>query len=163
MLTVENRFQIFAGVTDSPTDTGFTIFSSSTLVFKHLPPELNADVLSSLTWSVKTSSFDQSEINGLQLVVPHPTTSKPCLRYHEPWPQEKTQFDATSVTIDGQDSDISAVICDIIDKTLHDRRVAYYHTWHKGDLVVSDNVLMMHTRSDFKAGSDRELWRIHFD
>ena len=46
---------------------------------------------------------------------------------------------------------------------LHDRRVAYWHAWEKGDMVISDNVLAMHTRSDFNAGCDRELWRIHFD
>jgi alpha-ketoglutarate-dependent taurine dioxygenase len=86
------------------------------------------------------------------------------LRYHEPWPQEKTKFDATTVTIEGQGlPGSSEAICAAIDETLHDRRVAYYHAWEQGDLVVSDNVLMMHTRSDFTAGSDRELWRVHFD
>jgi alpha-ketoglutarate-dependent taurine dioxygenase len=102
-------------------------------------------------------------MNGLQLVVPHPTTGKPCLRYHEPWTQDKTKFEATNVTIEGQEAAISSAICAAIDETLHDRRVAYYHAWYKGDLIVSDNILMMHTRSDFTAGTDRELWRIHFD
>jgi alpha-ketoglutarate-dependent taurine dioxygenase len=56
-----------------------------------------------------------------------------------------------------------ASLCAAIDEVLYDRRVAYYHAWDKGDLLISDNVLMMHTRSDFTAGTDRELWRIHFD
>ena len=90
---------------------------------------------------------------GLPLVVPHPTTGKPCLRYHEPWPQSKTKFDATDVCIDGLGEEAGR----------HDRRVAYWHAWEKGDMVISDNVLAMHTRSDFNAGCDRELWRIHFD
>lgn len=95
------------------------------------------------------------------MVINHPTTGAPCIRYHEPWPQSKTAFDATSVTID--DNDESEMICDAITELLHDRRIAFYHVWEKGDLLVNDNILMMHTRSGFTAGSDRELWRIHFD
>ena len=94
-------FQFFTGVTSSPKETGFTLFSSSTLVFRALPAWLTPEVLSCLTWSVSTSSFDQTKMVGLPLVVPHPTTGKPCLRYHEPWPQSKTKFDATDVCIDG--------------------------------------------------------------
>ncbi|PHH89531.1 hypothetical protein CDD83_5838 [Cordyceps sp. RAO-2017] len=163
LVPVPPHFQIFLSPTPSPRHTGFTIFSSSTLVFKHLPPELSAESLASKTWAVSTTSFDQTKMHGIPLVQPHPTTGKPCLRYHEPWPQSKTRFDATSVEIDGHDEAESAAICDVIDSVLHDRRVAYYHVWDKGDILVSDNILMMHTRSDFTAGSDRELWRIHFD
>ena len=72
-------------------------------------------------------------------------------------------FDATHVSIDGQSEEASRAICRAIDSVLHDRRVVYYHAWDKGDLVLSDNVLMMHTRSDFTAGCERELWRIHLD
>jgi alpha-ketoglutarate-dependent taurine dioxygenase len=57
----------------------------------------------------------------------------------------------------------SADVCKVLDNLLHDRRVVYYHSWQKGDILVSDNILTMHTRSDFKGGADRELWRIHFD
>ncbi|KAM0425779.1 hypothetical protein ACHAPT_009029 [Fusarium lateritium] len=163
LVSTPPQFQLFEGATASPRDTGFTIFSSSTLFFKYLPKWLKVEELSKLTWSVSTSSFDQTVLKGLPLVVPHPTTEKPCLRYHEPWPQSKTQFDATDVVIEGQEPGESASICAAIDATLYDRRVAYYHAWDKGDIVVSDNVLMMHTRSDFTAGIDRELWRIHFD
>lgn len=157
------RFQFFAGVTESPKDTGFTIFSSSTSIFHKLPKWLSVEHLSTLTWSVATSSFDATTLNGIPLVIAHPVTGKPCLRYHEPWPASKTKFDATSVTIDGVSEDESARICAVLDELLHDRRVAYYHAWDKGDLVISDNILMMHTRSDFHSGSPRELWRIHFD
>ncbi|KAJ4328974.1 hypothetical protein N0V84_000545 [Fusarium piperis] len=157
------QFQLFEGATASPRDTGFTIFASSTLFFKNLPKWLKVEELSKLTWSVSTSAFDQTIMKGLPLVIPHPTTEKPCLRYHEPWPRSRTQFDATDVVIEGQEPVESAAICAAIDATLYDRRVAYYHVWDKGDIVVSDNVLMMHTRSDFTAGIDRELWRIHFD
>jgi alpha-ketoglutarate-dependent taurine dioxygenase len=154
---------VFQGATDSPRDTGFTLFSSSTLFFKYLPPWLKEQSLSKLTWSVSTSAFNNTVLGGLPLVVPHPTTGKPCLRYHEPWPQSRTRFDASEVTIEGYETAQSKAICAAIDLALYDRRVVLYYVWEKGDILVSDNFLMMHTRSEFKAGVDRELWRIHFD
>lgn len=134
------------------------------MVFKYLPPKLQLEYLRGLTWSVSTSSFNSTTLRGLPLVVDHPETGRPCLRFHEPWPQSKTKFEATEVEIEnaGETSD-SSTICDTLTELLHDRRVAYYHAWEQGDLLISDNVLAMHTRSDFKAGCDRELWRINFD
>ncbi|UKZ57265.1 hypothetical protein TrVGV298_011118 [Trichoderma virens] len=163
LISTPPRFQIFVGATSSPRDTGFTLFASSTLFLKYLPDWLKLGALSEMTWTVSTASFNQTVLKGLPMIVSHPTTGKPCLRYHEPWPQSKTQFEPTNVTIDGLKAADSAAICEAIDSVLHDRRVAYYHVWDKGDIVVSDNILMMHTRSDFNSGSDRELWRIHFD
>ncbi|KAL5085807.1 hypothetical protein Trisim1_009878 [Trichoderma cf. simile WF8] len=163
LVSTPPRFQIFVGATSSPRDTGFTLFASSTLFLKYLPDWLRLGALSEMTWTVSTASFNATVLKGLPMIVSHPTTGKPCLRYHEPWPQSKTQFEPTNVTIDGLKAADSAAICEAIDSVLHDRRVAYYHVWDKGDIVVSDNILMMHTRSDFNSGSDRELWRIHFD
>ncbi|KAK9419714.1 putative TauD/TfdA-like domain-containing protein [Seiridium unicorne] len=158
------RFQFFTSVTTSPKDTGFTLFSSSTLMFKYLPREHQLEYLRKLTWTVSTSSFGATVLRGLPLVVSHPETGRPCIRFHEPWPQSKTSFEATNVEIDnaGETSE-STTICDTLTDLLHDRRIAYYHAWEKGDLLVSDNVLAMHTRSDFTAGCDRELWRINFN
>jgi alpha-ketoglutarate-dependent taurine dioxygenase len=158
------RFQFLTSVTTSPKDTGFTLFSSSTMMFKYLPPSLQLQYLRCLTWSVSTSSFNATVLRGLPLVVNHPQMGRPCLRFHEPWPQSKTKFDATNVEIEDASGDWdSTAICDALTELLHDRRVAYYHAWEKGDLLVSDNILAMHTRSDFKARCDRELWRINFE
>lgn len=153
------RFQFFVAVTPSPRDTGFTLFSSSRLAFNHLPKKHSLKYLESLAWSVKTASFDQSVISAMPLVMAHPYTGQPCLRYHERWPQEKTRFDPTEVEIENGDQSV----CDTLEELLHDRRVCYWHSWQEGDLVVNDNISMLHTRSSFEAGVDRELWRIHFD
>ncbi|KAK4618684.1 Isocyanide synthase xanB [Fulvia fulva] len=164
------KFQLFTSVTTSPKDTGFTLFSTSTLLSKYLPKDLPLEKLKTLTWSVSTSSFNAIALRNLPLVVDHPDTGKPCLRFHEPWPQEKTRFDATDINIENargisEDGTVwtSKEICEILTDLLHDRRVCCYHSWEKGDLLVSDNILAHHTRSDFKSGSERELWRIHFE
>ncbi|RFU81260.1 pyoverdine biosynthesis [Trichoderma arundinaceum] len=136
LISTPPRFQIFVGATSSPRDTGFTLFSSSTLFLKYLPEWLKLEALSEMTWTVQTASFDQTVLKGLPMISSHPTTGKPCLRYHEPWPQSKTQFEPTHVSIDGLGAADSAAICEAIDSVLHDRRVAYYHVWDKGDIVL---------------------------
>ncbi|KAH9905169.1 putative pyoverdine/dityrosine biosynthesis protein [Xylariomycetidae sp. FL2044] len=163
LVSVPPRFQFFTAVTASPKDTGFTLFSSSSVVFRHLPKHLPLDYLRRLTWSVSTSSFNSTVLRNIPLVTDHPTTGAPCLRYHEPWPETKTKFEATNVKIENASAIEGAAVCEALDSLLHDRRVSYWHAWEKGDLLISDNVLAMHTRSDFTAGCDRELWRIHFD
>lgn len=157
------RFQFFTAVTPSPKDTGFTLFASSTAVFKYLPSNLPLEFLKQQTWSVSTSSFENTNLRNLPLVVKHPTTGAPCLRYHEHWPESKTKFEATHISIDNQPPETRGAIVRELELLLHDRRVAYYHAWEKGDLLVNDNILTMHTRSDFTSGCERELWRIHFD
>ncbi|KAB8237017.1 isocyanide synthase xanB [Aspergillus alliaceus] len=161
MVSCPPKFQFFTGMTPSPKDTGFTLFSASHLIWHYLPPNYTLEELSKLSWKVETVSFDEARLTDLPLVEPHFAHGRPCLRYHEPWPQEKTAFDPTYITIQGVPN--SAEICRTLDSLLHDRRVAYWHSWEEGDWVVSDNVTMMHTRSSFTAKSDRCLRRIHVD
>lgn len=162
MLISTSRFQFFVGVTTSPKNTGFTLFASSRSVFQYLPDWLTVEDMTRMSWSMSTT-VNHPDLRAMPLVISHPTTGRPCLRYHEPWPASKTRLHSTAVTIDERKPAQSVKICEAIDKVLHDRRVAYYHAWHKGDMIISDNILMMHTRSDFKHGGDRELWRIHLD
>ncbi|KAF2127515.1 hypothetical protein P153DRAFT_424165 [Dothidotthia symphoricarpi CBS 119687] len=111
-----------------------------TRCFPHLPRNRPLEHLKQLTWWVSTPSFGNSSIHGLPLVVDHPSTGQPCLRYHERWPQEKTWFDPTDVVIRNEDNST----CEVLESLLHDRRICYWH-------------------SSFQAGVDRELWRILFD
>lgn len=179
------RFQFFTAVTPSPPQTGYTLFASSRLLFEYLPQGVGMEMLEGMTWSVRTTSFEGAVIEGLKLVVEHPETGRPCLRFHERWPQEKTPFEPTEVAVqsanvsksgNGNKSENvsksgngtntkteSQSVCDVIEALLHDRRVCYWHAWEQGDVLVNDNIAMLHTRSEFKAGVDRELWRIHFD
>lgn len=156
------RFQFFTAVTPSPSDTGYTLFSTSRLIFQYLPQNVPLEKLKGLTWKVSTASFDSSNIKDMQLITSHPSTAQPCLRYHERWPQAKTRFDPTFVEIDTNDKG-GENICDVLELLMHDRRVCYWHAWEEGDMLVSDNFSTLHTRSSFTANSQRELWRIHFD
>lgn len=163
LVSTPPRFQFFTAVTPSPPDTGFTLFTSSTSLFRLLPQDLPLSCLEGRTWRVSTGAFDATSVGGLPLVRRHPTTGNPCLQYHERWPSSRTRFEPTHVELEGMNEEENNQVCNILEELLHDRRAVYWHTWEKGDLLVSDNLLTMHTRSDFRSGADRELWRIHFD
>lgn len=157
------RLQFFTAVSESTPGTGYTLFSASSRIWKHLPPGFSLEGLKQLKWSVKTTAWNSLKLSDLSLVEQHPTTGQPVLRYHEQWPRCKTAFDTSEVQIRDVEDATSKIICESLDGLLHDRRVCYWHCWERGDLLVSDNVAMLHTRTGFTGGSDRELWRIHID
>ncbi|KAK4185492.1 Pyoverdine/dityrosine biosynthesis protein-domain-containing protein [Podospora australis] len=164
--SVPPRFQMFTAVTPGDPGTGFTLFAASRLLFRYMPQDkLTLEDLRKMTMEVNTTSFAGVALTGLPIVVDHPTTGLPCLRYHEHWPQSKTKFDPMDTTIDpvGIEGHTDESVRGILDDLLYDRRVCYRHAWKKGDIVISDDFAMMHTRTEFVSGGDRELWRIHLD
>ncbi|KAL7920264.1 hypothetical protein ACQKWADRAFT_322317 [Trichoderma austrokoningii] len=141
------QFQLFMGATSSPKNTGYALFESSIHIFKHLPDWLRLEDMAAMTWTVSTDAFCNIIIRELPLVKTHPTTGKPCLR--------------RIISLEPADS---KAVFEAINGIFHGRRVVYFHSWEKGDVVVNDiNTLMLHTRSEFISGADRVLWRIHFD
>lgn len=166
------RFQWFVAKSPSPPNTGFTLFASSAVFFKHLPAEYTVERLRKMTWGFRNIGWDATlsspVLLSMPLIIDHPTTGLPCLRYHEPWPQSKTKYRPSEVVIEGDGErefspEESKALCALFDEILYDRRVCLYHSWEQGDLAVADNTLMMHTRTDLPAGCDRELWRMHLD
>ncbi|PRP83177.1 pyoverdine/dityrosine biosynthesis protein, partial [Planoprotostelium fungivorum] len=54
--------------------------------------------------------FNETKLTKLPLITLHPSLNTPCLRFHEPWPQEKTAFQPTFTIIEGQQDLTSKVI-----------------------------------------------------
>lgn len=98
-------------------------------------------------------------MRNIPLVEPHPVSNEPCVRWHEPWPEWKTKFSNFMVRIENGGQDY----IELIRRMLYDRRVCLYFSWMEGDVLVSDNFAMLHTRTEYEGGSDRELWRIDID
>ncbi|KAI1747701.1 Pyoverdine/dityrosine biosynthesis protein-domain-containing protein [Xylaria castorea] len=157
MVSSPPRYQYFAAVTPSTRGSGYTLFASSPLLFKNLPAPHTVETLRGLTWDCRNSSSCEEYVKGIGLVAPHPETGEDCLRYHEPWPQWKTKFTYNRISIENGPQ----WIIDVVDEALYDRRATLWFEWTEGDVLVSDNYKMMHTRTGFNATEDRELWRIH--
>ncbi|KAF5646711.1 Pyoverdine biosynthesis [Fusarium tjaetaba] len=152
-------FQFFTAPVVAPEGTGYTLFASSRLFFKYLRAPYSAERFEKIRWNMDNDGFWNAKMKDLPLVVRHPETNAPCLRWHEPWDETKTKFSTCTVTL----SNDEAEIIDVITKLLYDRRVVLRFTWRKGDWLVNDNTSMLHTRTGYTSGCDRELWRIHFD
>ncbi|GME45907.1 Taurine catabolism dioxygenase TauD/TfdA [Neofusicoccum parvum] len=156
-------FQMFTAVTASPRGTGHTLFATSPLVFAHLGGGYTAEGLRGKKWLVDTESFDNSHFGDLPLVVAHPSTGAPCLRYHEDWPQERTRFTPTRIHIQDLDAAEDDRLRAALERALYDRRACLYQGWERGDVLVNDNILTMHTREGYTSKFGRELWRLHID
>ncbi|KAI5918483.1 putative pyoverdine/dityrosine biosynthesis protein [Camillea tinctor] len=166
-----SRFQFITAATASVKDSRVMTFSNSSLVLKYLPTHLSLDYLRKLTWTTTSSAppMDglglRTGLRDMPLIVDHPRTKTPCLRYGQMRPQPETKLGEARVVSSEKIRNMpdSLAIREILDGLLQDRRVAYHHAWANGDLVVNDNMLTMHTKSSFTAGGDGEMWRIYFD
>lgn len=153
------RFQYFTCVSTAPKGTGYTLFASSRLFFKYLQEPYSVERLEKVRWRMDNDGFWDAKIADLPLVVRHPTYNTPCMRWHEPWPASKTKYSTCDITIENDTQEI----CGVVDTMLYDWRVCLRFSWEQGDILVSDNVAMLHTRTSYEDDCDREMWRIHFD
>ncbi|KAF2658353.1 Clavaminate synthase-like protein [Lophiostoma macrostomum CBS 122681] len=150
-------YQYFTCIATAPKGSGYTLFASSRLFWRYLPTPWSVERLDKVTWGTLNTGFWKMTQEGLALVVRHPITKEPCLRWHEPW--SKTKYSTCELIIENDDE----ALIEAVNSLLYDRRVCLRFSWEEGDLLVNDNVSMLHTRTAYEGGSDREMWRIHFD
>ncbi|KAL4926432.1 Pyoverdine/dityrosine biosynthesis protein-domain-containing protein [Aspergillus undulatus] len=153
------RYQFFTCQAAAAEDDGFTLFASSRLFMRYLPEPWTVERLEKVTWSMENDGFRDAKVYNLPLVIKHPDTGQPSLRWHQPWGPEDTKFSTCDVTIDNDDVSLIA----LVDRLTYDYRVCKRFSWKVGDALVSDNISMLHTRTSFQTECNRELWRIHCD
>ncbi|KAJ5688866.1 Pyoverdine biosynthesis [Penicillium macrosclerotiorum] len=152
-------YQFFTCPATAPKGSGYTLFASSRLFFRYLPLPWTAERLQNITWAMDNDGFWDAKLKNLPLIVKHPVSGLPCVRWHQPWDSTKTKFSTCDVKIENDD----ASLIKVIDQVTYDQRVCLRFEWEKGDLLISDNTSMLHTRTGYISDCDRELWRIHFD
>ena len=152
-------YQFFTCPATAPKGSGFTLFASSRLFWRYLPLPWTSDRLQKVTWAMDNDGFWDAKLKNLPLTVKHPVSGQPCLRWHQPWDSTKTKFSTCDVTIENDDNSLVKVI----DQITYDHRVCLRFEWERGDLLISDNTAMLHTRTGYMSDCERELWRIHFD
>lgn len=159
-------FQFFTCPATAPKGSGYTLFASSRLFFRYLPlhhPRWSLERLAKATWAMDNDGFWDAKVKNLPLVVRHPVTGLPCLRWHQPWDRTRTKFSTCAVSIEDVGAEDSEELVRLVDRLLYDFRVCVRFEWEKGDMLVSDNSAMLHTRTGYASECERELWRIHFD
>lgn len=152
------HFQYFVSQSAAqPGDGCYTLFSSSDLFARYLPQAYNIRKLEKIKWTCRSPGFQDHVMEGMPLVVRHPTRNSPCIRWHQPWPKWRTAYAFAEISIDNG----SQGLIPLIDSLLFDRRVCLRFSWQEGDILVSDNFAMLHARTSFSTDHSRELWRIH--
>ena len=159
LILLPRRFQLFSAIAEAPRGSGYTLFAESRLFFQYLHAPNNLSRLQAVKWRLFSSGYWRTKMQHMSLVVAHPVTGVPCLRWQESWPESKTKYSTTEVEIENDDQDIA----DMINRLLYDRRVCLRFGWERGDILLADNTSMMHTRTAFTDECERELWRIHLD
>ncbi|KDO18156.1 hypothetical protein SPRG_16431 [Saprolegnia parasitica CBS 223.65] len=103
------------------------------------------------------------------IVSRHPVTGEEILRFHEPWGADRTEYQPTTITIqkkDGGSEDEYATeqawCFETLVPLLYDATFCYSHQWRKGDFVLSDNFVQLHSRTPM-AKVGREIQRIHIN
>ncbi|KAI4172377.1 MAG: hypothetical protein LQ343_003636 [Gyalolechia ehrenbergii] len=156
------KFQYFTSIAAAQKGSGYTLFASSRLFFKYLPAPYTVERLEAAKWRIDNAGLwdaDNLPLTDLPLVVRHPETNSPCLRWHESWSVSKHRSSTCEITMQNDSQDI----VQLVDRMVYDRRVCLRFTWEQGDILLSDNTAMLHTKTAFTGGSDREIWRIHVD
>lgn len=152
-------YQFFTCPATAPKGSGYTLFASSRQFFRYLPLPWTLERFEKVNWGMENDGFWDAQLKNLPLVVKHPVTGQPCLRWHQPWDSSKTKFSTCDVTIENDEQSVK----EVVDRILYDYRVCLRFSWEKGDMLVNDNTAMLHTRTSYISECDRELWRIHFD
>jgi alpha-ketoglutarate-dependent taurine dioxygenase len=153
------KYQLFTCLATAPRGSGYTLFSSSKRFFQELPRAHSLEQLDNVTWALEQSSFWSARLENQKLVIRHPVTGLPCIRWHQPWDGSKTRFSTSKVWMENAGEDVFH----LVDRLTYDRRVCLYFEWDAGDVLVNDNIGMLHTRTEYTSDCARELWRIHFD
>ncbi|KAI1124426.1 Pyoverdine/dityrosine biosynthesis protein-domain-containing protein [Nemania abortiva] len=152
-------YQYFTCLATAPKGDGYTLFCNSRLVFRYLPVPWTLERLEPVTWEMTNDGFWSNVHKGLPLVVRHPVTNAPCVRWHSPWDGDKTKYSTYKIVIENEDQSL----VQLIEKITYDFRTCLRFSWERGDLLVNDNVSMLHTRTSYTSNCDREMWRIHLD
>jgi alpha-ketoglutarate-dependent taurine dioxygenase len=153
------RYQYFTCLSTAPKGDGYTLFANSRLFFQNLPAPFTLERLRKATWSMVNDGFWSAKQTELPLVVRHKETGAACLRWHQPWTE--TKFSKYFIEIENDEA--AEELVNVINKLVYDYRVCLRFGWEQGDLLINDNVAMLHTRTAFSGACEREMWRIHFD
>ncbi|MFC5184564.1 FAD-dependent oxidoreductase [Actinomadura harenae] len=140
---------------------GATLFSDTTRVIAGAAPG-TLDLWRALTFRYERPLGGEMLSRSCPLVVEHPHTGEPTLRFTEPVPDGVHILNPPNLTLERAPSGCdSAEAIQQIRDALYDPRYMYAHRWRVGDIVLADNRALLHTREPYPPGTERHLLRAH--
>ncbi|KAI0204668.1 Clavaminate synthase-like protein [Astrocystis sublimbata] len=113
-----------------------TLFASSELFVRYLPQAYNVKRLEKIRWTCHSPGRLNNTKKDIPLIFNHPTLNAPCIRWNPPW------HGSANISIDNG----SQSLVSLVDRLLLDRRVCLRFAWQEGDVVISDNWAMLHSK-----------------
>ncbi|KAI1355328.1 Clavaminate synthase-like protein [Xylaria sp. FL0043] len=119
----------------------YTLFASSDLFARYLPQAYNISKLEKIRWSWKSQRVPQLSMEHIPLVIRHPIRNSPCICWHQPWERREQSQNLAHLNIENG----SQGLIPLISNLLVDRRVCLRFARQGGDIIVCDNLAMLHT------------------
>ncbi len=91
------------------------------------------------------------------LIIPHPRTGEPTLRYAEP----VADLNPIHVHVVGLPASEQETLMAELKQKLYAPSRLYAHTWRTGDIVLADNHALLHGRNAFQSVTRRHLRRVN--
>ena len=156
------EFQLFNCLHAPAEDEGGrTTFLDTEALLAHTPREVIErwrDV--SVTYRIRQVVHYGGQVCS-SLLVEHPRTGKPVLRYNEPAQEGERFLNRHALQYHGIEPDQVLAFEQDLQARLHDPRFYYGHAWQQNDVVIADNFSLLHGREAFTARSARHLQRVH--
>jgi alpha-ketoglutarate-dependent taurine dioxygenase len=143
---------------------GATLFINCAVACQELPADLRSELLEADTVHRFDPRIRLGEAYGSSgvpeggwhtihpAVLPHPITGVPIL-YVSPW---------FTTAIAGRDDQSSRSLLSRLLEHLRDPAFLYRHEWQPGDLVLWDNLVLIHAREPYDESKRRILWKYEF-
>ncbi|MEV0536282.1 TauD/TfdA family dioxygenase [Kitasatospora sp. NPDC050463] len=153
------RYFFFQCLDATPGAGGETVFSDTTAVYRDADPELR-DLWAriSVTYTTEKMVHYGGEVTE-KLVARHPGTGVPVLRFAEPL-DPAVYKNPVSVRVDGIDGAKAEEFVASMAERLHRPAYCYAHDWRRGDIVIADNIALVHGRNAFNGPTSRHLQRV---
>ncbi len=140
---------------------GRTTFSNTVLALKNAPAEHKA------LWQKATGTY-QRKMEFYQsktvspIVTEHPHRGFAVIRYNEPPSDKQGHFvNPPDLQFTGIGHEESTQLHQSLKEALYSPAHFYAHEWQTGDIVIADNLSLLHGREKFVTGSPRHLQRVH--
>ena len=147
-----------------PGSGGDTLFANAKLAYRSLPEELRSrlgglkvrhqkDFISRLSKDDPAPAAGNAELQATRpLALEHPVTRERLLYLCR-------RYNPSILSIPKDESD--ALVSDLLERLERPENV-YRHVWQPGDVIVWDNITLLHARTDFDPKQARHLRRVIF-
>jgi L-tyrosine isonitrile desaturase/decarboxylase len=153
------RFFIFQCLDAAADAGGETVFCDTTAVYRDADEDLRR------RWAGITITYETEKLAHYggqvseKLIGQHPSTGMPILRFAEPL-DPATYKNPVFVTVDGIAQEDADDFLAMMSELVHRPQYCYAHAWEPGDIVIADNLSLIHGRNAFTGPTSRHLQRV---